>query len=105
MKSEIWEKFVGLTQSAQAKSFGRTRFALGIVFLAASQEGSTLTKHGAARAGQPVFLYRPSSLAVGKTGSSASPDLCGGAAPVGVAPFLPFLPVSSGRARHAQSGN
>jgi hypothetical protein len=68
MKSEIWEKFVGLTQSAQAKSFGRTRFALGSVFLAASQEGSTLTKHEVTRAGQPVFLYRPSSLAVGKTG-------------------------------------
>jgi hypothetical protein len=34
MKSQIWEKFVGLTQSAQAKSFGRTRFALGSVFLA-----------------------------------------------------------------------
>jgi hypothetical protein len=33
MKSEIWEKFIGLTQSAEAKSFGRTRFALGSVFL------------------------------------------------------------------------
>ena len=68
MKSEIWEKFVGLTQSAEAKSFGRTRFALGSVFLAASQEGSTLTEHEATRAGEPVFLYRPSSFAVGKTG-------------------------------------
>jgi len=29
MKSEIWEKFVGLTHSDEAKSFGRTRFALG----------------------------------------------------------------------------
>ena len=68
MKSEIWEKFVGLTQSAEAKSFGRTRFALDSVFLAASQEGSTLTEHETTRARQPVFLYRPSSLAVGKTG-------------------------------------
>ena len=44
MKSEIWEKFVGLTQSAEAKSFGRTRFALGSVFLAASQTRSVDAK-------------------------------------------------------------
>ena len=82
MKSEIWEKFVGLTQSAEAKSFGRTRFALGNVFLAASQDNVSLreafvhVRHNEPgpqsafeiTARQPVFLYRSSSLAIGKTG-------------------------------------
>jgi hypothetical protein len=45
MRSEIWEKVVGLTQSAKANSFGRTRLALGSVFPAAWQEGSTLTSN------------------------------------------------------------
>jgi hypothetical protein len=105
MKSEIWEKFVGLTQGAQAKSFGRTRFALGSVFLAASQEGSTLTKHEATRAEQPVFfIVRHRSQSARRVDL---PHLISAAvpAPVGVAPFLPFLPVSFGRALHAQSGN
>jgi hypothetical protein len=77
MKSEIWEKFVGLTQSAEAKSFGRTRFALGSVFLAASQDKVSLreafvrVRHHElgqqfafdVEARQAVFFYRSSSLA------------------------------------------
>jgi hypothetical protein len=89
MKSEIWEKFVGLTRSAEAKSFGRTRFALGSVFLAASQTRSVCAKPSFAsdtmsRVGSSLsrlrrdsqFFYRSSSLAIGKTGCSASGDFC-----------------------------
>jgi hypothetical protein len=105
LKSEIWEKFVGLTQGAEAKSFGRTRSALVSVFPAASQEGSTLTERettGRDSQFSSVVRHRWQSAKRVDPPHLISAET---PAPVGVAPFLPFLRVSFGRARRAQIGS